>query len=128
MSKRVLSTVTSAYRGTVEEQDDTILWLTSMCSGAGLDVAVLLEGSAVTYALRGQDASGLRFADLDVANPPELDRDVEALLAKGVDVYYVEEDAAALALPLDGLVDGLKPVARPELPSLFEGFDQVWTW
>ena len=128
MTTRVLGIIGTAYRGTVEEQDDTVLWLTSMCSDAGLDVAVLLQQSAVTYGVRGQDASGLRFGDLDVANPPELDRDVEALLARGVPVHYVREDAAVLGIDESGLVSGLEPVTRGELPDLLEAFDQVWHW
>lgn len=128
MTTRVLNIVRTAYRATVEEQDDTILWLTSMCSGAGLDVSVLLSENAVNYAVRGQDASGLRFGNTAVANPPAVDRDVEGLIAKGVVVRYVVEDLAERGVDESRLVDGAKPVTRPELPSLFAQFDQVWNW
>ena len=128
MTIRVLSIVGAAYRGTLEEQDDTVLWLTSMCGSAGLDMAVLLEGNAVNYAVQGHDASGLRFGDVDLARPPELDRDVETLLAKGVAVRYVAEDADRLGVDKDVLVAGVEPVSADELPSLFEQFDQVWRW
>jgi hypothetical protein len=128
MPTRVLSILSTPYRATIEEQDDTILWLTAMCASAGLDVSVLLSSRAVSYGLRGQDASGLRFGDLEVTNPPTIDRDIEDLVAKGVSVTYVVDDLAELGMDASRLVDGIKPVARAELPSLLAGFDQVWHW
>ena len=125
---RVLSIVATAYRATIEEQDDTILWLSSMCKGAGLDITVLLEGSAVNYAVCGQDASGLRFGAAEVVNPPSLDHDVAALVAAGVAVHYVRDDAAALGIAETPLVDGVQPIGRAELPTLLAGFDAVWRW
>jgi sulfur relay (sulfurtransferase) DsrF/TusC family protein len=125
---KVLSIVGTAYRATIEEQDDTILWLTSMCSGAGLDVSLLLRDNAVNYAVRGQDASGLRFGSAELANPPAIDRDLEDLIAKGVSVRYVAEDLAERGVRESRLIEGAKPVTRSELPGLFAQFGQVWNW
>ena len=124
----VLSIVATAYRGTLEEQDDTILWLTSMCGSAGLQAEVLLEGSCVNYGVRGQDAAGLRVGAVALANPPSLDGDIEALIASGIPVHYISEDAATLGIDEATLVGGLKPVTRADLPSLFQRFDHVWRW
>lgn len=128
MAKRVLSIVETAYRATIEEQDDTILWLTSMCKAAGLDVGLLLRANAVNYAVRGQDASGLRIGDVEIVHPPAPDRDLAELLDKGVPVYYVSEDAAERGISDERMVEGLKPVARQDLPQLLEQFEQVWHW
>lgn len=128
MAKRILAVVETAYRATLEEQDDTILWLTHMLQDNGLDQTLVLRGNAVNYAVRGQDASGLQFGDVRVAHAPTIERDLLALVDKGIPVYYVREDADERGVPTDRIADGLKPIGRRELPGMLDGFDQVWHW
>lgn len=125
---KILSIVETAYRATLEEQDDTILWLNHSLKNSGADVSLLLRANAVNYALRGQDASGLAFGERKVAHPPQLDKDLEKLIASKVAVYIVDEDLRERALPQDRLIDGLEKVGRSELPALLDRFDQVWHW
>ena len=125
---KILSIVETAYRATVEEQDDTILWLNHSLKNSGADVALLLRANAVNYALRGQDASGLAFGDRNLAQPPQLDRDLERVIDSGVAVYVVEEDLRERAVPQERLISGLEKVSRGELPALLDRFEQVWHW
>lgn len=125
---KILSIVETAYRATLEEQDDTILWLNHSLKNSGADVSLLLRANAVNYALRGQDASGLAFGERKVAHSPQLDKDLEKLIGSKVAVYIVDEDLRERALPQDRLIDGLEKVGRSELPALLDRFDQVWHW
>jgi intracellular sulfur oxidation DsrE/DsrF family protein len=128
MSKKILQVIESAYRATIEEQDDTVVWFTHAIKGGGAEVTVLLRGGAVNYGARGQDASGLAFGDKKQTRPPDLAGDLERLIAKGVDVYVVHEDVAARGLASGDLVEGLKPIERSGLPALCGRHDLIWHW
>jgi intracellular sulfur oxidation DsrE/DsrF family protein len=124
----VLSIVEQAYRGTVEEQDDTILWLSHMLKNAGADLNILLRSNAVNYAVKGQDASGLTIGGVPLTVPPTIDKDVEALIAAGVTVYAVLEDLEDLGVPRGELIGGIQTVARSGVAGLFDKHDTVWYW
>ena len=128
MPKRILHVIESAYRGTLEEQDDTVVWIVHAMKGAGAELGVLLRGAAVNYAARGQDASGLAFGDRRQTQPPRIAEDLAALVAKGVQVRVVQEDAQERGLARPELVEGTLAVRSEELPRLFESYDQVWCW
>lgn len=125
---KVLQIIESAFRGTIEEQDDAVIWVTLAMKGAGADLNVLLRGNAVTSATKGQDASGLSFGEWKQTQPPNIEGQVAGLVGKGIEVYYVEEDAAERGLKKGDLVDGLKPVTRDKLPGLLAAHDNVWHW
>lgn len=128
MNVRILNIVETAYRATLEEQDDTVLWLNHSLKACGADVHVLLKGSAVNYAVNEQDASGLAFGDERQTQPPRLAEDIERLIAAGVTLYAVKEDVAALGLAETELVDGIYHVDRASIPKLVTHYDHVWYW
>ena len=125
---KILSIVETAYRATIEEQDDTILWLNHMLKNGGADISVLLRANAVNYAVKGQDASGLSFGESKMTHPPEIGKDVEKMIEKGVPLYVVEDDAKDRGLSDEDLIGGIKKVSRRELPELIDRHDQVWHW
>ncbi len=127
MVKR-LQIIETAYRGTLEEQDDPVIWLTQAMQGAGGDFDVLLKGNAVNYAVKGQDASGLSFGDRKQTQPPRLDDDLVKLGTKGIQVFIVKEDLGRRGITDADLVPGMKSVARADLPKLFEDYGQIWHW
>jgi sulfur relay (sulfurtransferase) DsrF/TusC family protein len=128
MALKVLNIVETAYRANIEEQDDPVVWITLAMRGAGADLGVVLCGNAVNYAVKGQDASGLSFGDKRQTQPPRMERDIAALIDKGVPVFVVEDDVQVLGLERTDLIGGLNPIARAKLPALFADYDQVWTW
>jgi sulfur relay (sulfurtransferase) DsrF/TusC family protein len=125
---KILSVVERAYHGTIEEQDDTILWLSHMIKNAGTDISILLRGNAVNYGVMGQDASGLSFGDVKMEVPPTLDTDVANLVAAQVPTYIVSEDLEDRGIQRTELADGLKVISRKELADLFDSHDSIWHW
>jgi len=128
MTRKVLCVIDTAYRCTLEEQDEPAIWITHAMRGAGADLAVLLRGNAVSYAVKGQDARGLAFGARTQTQPPQLDADVEKLAGKGVEVYVVEDDVAERGLERSDLIAGIKPVSRAGVGRLYGAHDQIWHW
>ena len=124
----ILSVVERAYHGTIEEQDDTILWVSHMLKNAGADLSVLLRSNAVNYAVKGQDASGLTIGGVELSVPPRLDDDVIALAKSGAPVYVVAEDLADRGISTDDLCEGVQTVSRSDLAKLFDEHDAIWHW
>jgi sulfur relay (sulfurtransferase) DsrF/TusC family protein len=125
---KALNIVETAYRGTLEEQDDTIVWLTHAMKGAGADLGVLLRGNAVNYGVAGQEVAPLSFGARTQANAPDIAGQVAGLIGKGIEVYIVQEDLADRGLSAGELIDGLTPVSRSDLPGLLDNYDRVWHW
>ena len=125
---KILSIVESAYRGTIEEQDDTILWLNHIFFFLFAEVSVLLRGNSVHYLLKNQDASGLQFGEWKQTNPPELDQDLTAMLEKGIAIYAVAEDVRDRGLPQDKFIAGIQLIPLGEVAELCDRFEQVWHW
>jgi sulfur transfer complex TusBCD TusB component (DsrH family) len=128
MAKKILQVVQSAYRATIEEQDDTVVWLTHAMKGAGGQLDLLLCGNAVNYAVKGQDASGLTFGSRRQTQPAPLADDVAKLVEKGSTVFLLEEDLALRGIEGAEIIPGLKRVSRSGVAKLFESYDQVWSW
>jgi intracellular sulfur oxidation DsrE/DsrF family protein len=125
---KTLSIIESAYRGTIEEQDDTIVWIHGAMKGAGADLALLLRGNSVNYLVQRQDAGGLAFGDWRQTQPPTVASDLAALAAKGVDICYVSEDLAERGIERNELINGAQPLARAGVAELVSRYDRVWYW
>jgi len=125
---KALQIIQSAYRCTIEEQDDPAVWIAHAMKDADAELSVLLRGNAVNYAVRNQDASGLIFGDISHAHPPQIDTEINRLLAKGVAVYVLEEDADDRGIEASEIMRGISAMSRRQLPDLFSEHDQIWHW
>ena len=125
---RRLQIIESAYRATLEEQDDPVIWIIHAMRGAGGEFDVLLKGNAVNYAVKGQDASGLAFGDRKQSQPPRLDEDLEMFSAKGVTVFAIQEEITRRGIDTGNLIKGVKTIGQREVAGMFAGYDQVWHW
>ena len=128
MAKRQLHVIDAAYRATLEEQDDTIVWLCHALRGAGAELDLLLSGNAVGYGLRSQHVAPLQFGTRRQRQAPDLAGDLAGLLGKRTACFYVEEDAAERGVEAAELLEGLVPISRTKLAGLFARYDQIHRW
>jgi hypothetical protein len=124
---RILNIVESAYRATLEEQDDTVLWLSRALRGAGADLSIVLRGNAVNYAVR-QTCPPLPVGRAVIQHPAQPNRDLAALRARGAEVYVVQEDLDERGIDKARCLAEAQPIRRADLADLLERHDQVWHW
>ena len=124
---RYLSIIDSAYRATIEEQDDTAVWFTHAMKNGGADVSILLRGDAVNYAVVNQDAKGLRFGSRAVKGP-DMVRDIKAVLDKKVPLYVVADDLADRGIQPSELIPGIEQIPRSGIAQLIDSHDRVLSW
>lgn len=125
---KVLQVIDQGFRTTVEEQDDTILWLTQCMRGAGANLIVLLTGHGSYYAVQSRRQPALTLGDWQQTEPADITQDLSRLTGKGVPVYVLREDLEERGLGALPLQTGVEIINRDALASLYGSVDQVWNW
>lgn len=124
---RILNIIESAYRGTLEEQDDTILWLSRAIRKGGAELSILLRGGAVNYIIP-QQCPPLAIGDTGIAHPARPDEDIRKLSEDGVRVYVLEDDLEERGLSREKSNGHVAYVRSGDVAALMEQHDQVWHW
>ena len=124
---RILNIVETAYRATLEEQDDTILWLSRSLRKNGAELSVLLRGSAVNYVVP-QECPPLAIGDGGIQHPAQPSEDLSKLAGDGVRVYVLEDDLEERGLTRERANGHVAFIRSAELAALFDSHDQVWHW
>lgn len=125
---KVLQVIDQGFRTTVEEQDDTILWLTQSMRGAGGDLAVLLTGHGSYYAVQSRRQPAISLGDWRQTEPADITQDISRLTGKEVPVYVLREDLEERGLNGLPVQPGIEVIGRDALPNLYESVDQIWNW
>jgi hypothetical protein len=125
---RALNIVSTAYRATSEEQNDTVIRFVHTARNSGADVELMLTGNSVNYAVRVQDSVPMTGSAAMPANRPRPADGLARFIGQGGNVFCVVEDVAARGIEPGTLIEGVQMVWRASLPVLFERFDRVWTW
>lgn len=123
-----LNIVSSGYRATIEEQDDTVVWISHAMRNAGGEMDMLLRGAAVNYSVRGQQVAPVTIGGRVQKHAPDVHGQVRDFCGNGSKVFAVREDVEDRAIDHRRMLQEVELVGRDELPSLLAGYDRVWHW
>ena len=123
---KVLNIISSGYRATFEEQDDTIVWLSHALANAGAELGVLLRGTAVNYIVPADPPPPLAIGDRQQKSSPDVHGQVAAL-AERLPLFVVAEDLVRRGIAT-APAGKYRLVSEADLPALMMEHDQVWRW
>lgn len=123
-----LNIVSSAYRATIEEQDDTVVWISHAMRNAGAEMDILLTAAAVNYPVRNQNVAPVTIGGRVQKHGPDVHGQVREFCGNGSKVYVVREDLDERAIDRRDLLQEVELVSRGELPELLSHYDRVWHW
>lgn len=124
----VLNIVSSGYRATIEEQDDTVVWISHAMRNAGAGIDLLLRGAASNYPVKGQKVEPVALGGRVQKHAPDVHGQVRQLIEAGARIYVVREDLDKRGIKADEMIEKVEVLDSREVPELLTRYDQVWHW
>lgn len=124
--KRVLAIFERPVYGNMESTD-VGLFASTYAPVAGVDLAILLRGGAVHYAVAAQDSEGIEILGhpIPVMN---VARDLALFVESGTPVYVVGSDLKARGIAPEELIAGVTVVDGDGVAELQELGDLILVW
>lgn len=127
MPKKILSVLAHTEYGNLEDSDIG-LFASAFSSVAGQSLTLLLREDAVSYAVRGQDGTGIKIAGAVVQPGFLIETDLKSVQQANIPVYAIREDVEARGIKKDELIEGVQLLSQTELGKFVDQFDTVWNW
>jgi len=125
---KILNIIDTAYRATLEEQDDTSLWFIEACTKAGATMNILLTGNAVNYAVKDQNTKSLHFGSGAIPHPSKFQDDISRFCKSGAHVFLLKDDAEERGIPQESIIPDVEYISRDQLARFIDKYDHVWHW